>query len=195
MRMSLRFPIAVVLSIVFLAAPAWADYQAGMEAYNRGDYATALREWRPLAELGLAPAQFNLGLLYANGQGAPQDYVQARQWYEKAAIQGDALAQLNLGDIYGNGNGVPKDYQLALHWFRLSANQGNAMAQTKLGLMYERGNGVPQDVVMAQKWYILGAANGDNLGAEHRDALAKQMTPAQIFQAQQRARESKPKSK
>jgi TPR repeat protein len=63
MRMSLRFPIAVVLSIVCLAAPAWADYQAGMDAYNRGDYATALREWRPLAELGIAPAQFNLGLL------------------------------------------------------------------------------------------------------------------------------------
>ena len=68
------------------------------------------------------------------------------------------------------------------------------MAQTKLGLMYERGNGVPQDVVLAQKWYILGAANGDKLGAEHRDALAKQMTPAQMFQAQQRARESKPKA-
>ena len=189
-----RFTSTLVLSFVFLAAPAWADFQAGMDASNRGDYATALREWRPLAELGIAPAQFNLGLLYANGQGVPQDYVQARQWYEKAAIQGDALAQLNLGDIYGNGKGVPEDFQLALHWFRLSANQGNAMAQTKLGLMYERGKGVPQDVVLAQKWYILGAANGDKLGAEHRDALAKQMTPAQMFQAQQRARESKPKA-
>jgi len=188
-----RFTSTLVLSFVFLATPAWADYQAGMDASNRGDYATALREWRPLAELGIAPAQLNLGLLYANGQGVPQDYVQARQWYEKAAIQGDALAQLNLGDIYGNGKGVPEDYQLALYWFRLSAHQGNAMAQTKIGLMYERGNGVPQDVVLAQKWYILGAANGDKLGAEHRDALAKQMTPAQIFQAQQRVLEWKPK--
>ena len=193
--MSLRFTITLVLSVICLAAPAWADYQAGEEAYHRGDYATALREWRPLAELGIAPAQFNLGLLYANGQGVPQDYVQARQWYEKAAMQGDALAQLNLGAIYGNGNGVPEDYQMALYWFRLSANQGNAMAQTKLGLMYERGNGVPQDVVLAQKWYILGAANGDKLGAELRDALAKQMTPAQIAEAQQLARDWKPKGK
>jgi hypothetical protein len=47
-----RLPIAVLLSIVCLAVPAWADYQAGEEAYHRGDYATALREWRPLAELG-----------------------------------------------------------------------------------------------------------------------------------------------
>jgi len=191
--MSLRFTIALVLSVICLAASAWADYQAGEEAYHRGDYATALREWRPLAELGIATAQFNLGLLYANGQGVPQDYVQARHWYEKAAIQGDALAQLNLGVIYGNGKGVPEDYQLALYWFRLSANQGNAMALTKLGLMYERGNGVTQDFVLAHKWYILGAANGDKLGAELRDALAKRMTPAQIFQAQQRAREWKSK--
>jgi len=191
--MSHRFLIAVVLSIVCLAVPAWADYKAGEDAYNRGDYATALREWRPLAEQGITPAQFNLGLLYANGQGVPQDYVQARQWYEKAAIQGDASAQVNLGTLYVDGQGVSEDYQLALYWFRLSANQGNAMAHTKLGLMYERGNGVPQDVVLAQKWYILGAANGDKLGAEHREALAKQMTPAQIFQAQQRAREWKPK--
>lgn len=187
--MSLRFPITLVLSIVCLVVPALADYKAGEDAYNRGDYATAVHEWRPLAELGIAPAQFNLGLLYANGQGVPQDYVQARQWYEKAAIQGDALAQLNLGIIYGNGKGVPEDYQLALYWFRLSVNQGNAMALTQLGLMYERGNGVTQDFILAHKWYILGAANGDKLGAELRDALAKRMTPAQIFQAQQRALE------
>jgi TPR repeat protein len=192
---AVRPPAYALLLVLSFATPAWADFQAGVDAYDHGDYATALREWRPLAELGIAPAQLNLGLLYANGQGVPQDYVQARQWYEKAAIQGDASAQLNLGVIYGNGKGVPEDYQLALYWFRLSANQGNAMAQTKLGLMYERGNGVPQDVVLAQKWYILGAANGDKLGAEHRDALAKQMTPAQIFQAQQRARERMPKDK
>lgn len=193
--MSVRFNIAFVLVVVCLATPAWSDYKAGEDAYHRGDYATAVREWSPLAELGLAAAQFHLGQLYANGQGVPQDYVQARQWYEKAALQGDASAQLNLGVLYENGSGVPKDYQLALFWFRRSANHGNAMTLTKLGRMYEHGNGVPKDVVQAQKWYILGAADGDKLGAELRDALAKRMTPAQLFQAQERAREWKPKSK
>ena len=193
MRISFRFTIAPALSLVCLAPPAWADFKEGADAYHHGDYVTALREWQPLAEQGDAEAQFNLGQLYANGQGVHQDYVQARQWYEKAAVKGESLAQLNLGIIYGNGNGVPEDYQLALYWFRLSANHGNAMALTQLGLMYERGNGVTQDVVLAHKWYILGAANGDKLGAELRDALAKRMTPAQIFQAQQRAREWKPK--
>jgi TPR repeat protein len=192
--MSLGFIIALVLSFVCLPTPAWADYKAGMDAYYRGDYATAMREWSPLANLGLAAAQFHLGQLYANGEGVPQDYVQARQWYEKAALQGDSSAQMHLGVLYENGNGVPKDYQLALFWYRLSVNHGNAMTPTRLGRMYEHGNGVTKDVVQAQKWYILGAARGDKLGAELRDALAKQMTPAQLFQAQQLAREWKPRS-
>jgi TPR repeat protein len=101
---------------------------------------------------------------------------------------------MHLGVLYENGNGVPKDYQLALFWYRLSVNHGNAMTPTRLGRMYEHGNGVTKDVVQAQKWYILGAARGDKLGAELRDALAKQMTPAQLFQAQQLAREWKPRS-
>ena len=186
------FPVVLVISFVCLAVPTWADFQAGMDANKRGDYATALREWRPLAEQGFTAAQFNLGQLYANGQGVPRDYVQARQWWEKAAAQGDASAQVNLGVLYENGQGVPKDYKTAVYWFRRSAAHENAMALIKLGLMYEHGSGVPQDVILAQKWYILGAANGDKLGVERRDALAKRMTPAQLFQAQQRAREWEP---
>ena len=153
MRISLQFPITLVLSIVCLVVPALADYKAGEDANKRGDYATAVHEWQPLAE------------------------------------QGDANAQINLGTLYENGQGVSKDYQQALFWFRQAAKRGNAMALTKIGLMYERGTGVTQDFILAHKWYILGAANGDNLGAEFRDALAKRMTPAQIFQAQQRALE------
>ena len=195
MYISFRFPIAVLLSIVCLALPAFADYKAGEDAYNLGDYATALREWRPLAEQGDALAQYNLGLLYRKGRGAPQDDVQARQWYEKAAAQGQAKAQYNLGTLYLNGGGVPKDYQQALRWFRMAADQGEALAQTKIGIMYDDGQGVPHDFVQAHKWYSLAATNGDKPAAELRDALAKQMTPAQIAEAQQLAREWKPKGK
>ena len=77
----LRIPITLILSMVCFVLPAWADYQAGMDAYNRGDFATALREWRPLAEQGDAKAQFSFGLLYENGDGVPRDYTKARQWY------------------------------------------------------------------------------------------------------------------
>ena len=102
---AVRFPMAIVLSIICLVAPTWADFKAGENAYHRSDYATALRELRPLAEQGLAAAQFNLGLLYANGQGVQKDDAQARQWYEKTAVQGHANAQVRLGSLYDYGRG------------------------------------------------------------------------------------------
>ncbi len=94
MPFSLRFPIALVLSIVCLAAPAWADFQAGTYAYKSGDFATALREWRPLAEQGNAHAQFYLGVLYHNGYGVPKDFVQAHKWYHLAGANGDKSAAM-----------------------------------------------------------------------------------------------------
>jgi uncharacterized protein len=121
MRMSLRFPIAVVLSIVCLAVPAWADFKAGMDAYHRGDYATAMREWRPLAEQGDANAQYNLGMMYDFKKGVPQDFATARQWYKKAAAQGHAGAQNNLGGLYEFGHGVTQDYVRAYMWYNVAA--------------------------------------------------------------------------
>jgi uncharacterized protein len=187
--------IAIVLSCICLAAPARADFKAGVEAHHRGDYATALREWQPLAEQGNALAQYNLGLLYDIGQGAPKDYDQARQWYEKAAAQGQADAQVNLGILYDYGRSIQQDFKKAVYWYRLSAKQGNALAQRRLGSMYERGDGVEKDYVQAYMWYILGTTGGADRGSARKDALAKQMTPEQIAEAQKLAQEWKPKGK
>ncbi len=192
MPISLRFPIALVLSTICLAVPAWADFQAGMDAYFRGDYATALREWRPLAEEGDVDAQYNLGGLYYDGQGVPQNYGQARHWYEQAAAQGNVEAQRRLGVMYGNGYGVQQNYEQARQWFGKAAAQGLAYAQYGLGVLYENGYGVPQDYVLAYKWYNLAGANGNKDAATLRDALAKQMTPVQIDEAEKLAREWKP---
>ena len=74
-----RIATAVAL-LVSLTAPAWAGFDEGLAAYDRGDYATALREWRPLGEQGNAAAQFFLGLIYDNGQGVPHDYAEAAKW-------------------------------------------------------------------------------------------------------------------
>ncbi len=71
--------------ILGLTAPARAGFDEGAAAYIRGDYATALREWRPLAEQGNAKAQYSLGIMYGDGLGVPQDYVQAHMWYNLAA--------------------------------------------------------------------------------------------------------------
>lgn len=80
----------------------------GIEAYEAGDYAAALQEFRPLAEAGNSTAQFNLGWMYESGEGAPQDYEEAAKWYRKAAEQGNASAQYRLGWMYYTGQGVPK---------------------------------------------------------------------------------------
>ncbi len=69
------------------------SYQKGMDAYDRGDYGTALKEFRPLAEQGHTEAQMNLGIMYSQGQGVPKDYVQAYRWYTLAVGQGDDLAE------------------------------------------------------------------------------------------------------
>ena len=192
---ALRFPVALVLSIVCLTAPARADFKAGENAYHRGDYATALREWQPLAKQGDAVAQYHLGLLYANGQGVPKDDAQARQWYEKAAVQGHVEAQVNLGMLFDYGRGGPQDFKMAVRWYLRAANQGNELAQRKLGLLYERGDGVQQDFVQAYMWYKLGAASGVKAGIVLRDALAIRMTSDQLLEAQKLAREWRPKGK
>jgi TPR repeat protein len=130
-------------------------------AYEHGDYATALRLWRPLADQGNAEAQGHLGFLYAHGHGVPQDYTEAVRWYRKAADQGVARAQCNLGLAYHKGRGVPQDYADAMRWYRRAADQGHATAQYNLGLLYANGQGVPQDDAEAARWYRKSADQGN----------------------------------
>ncbi len=96
---------------------------AGVAAYKLGAYATALREWHPLAKQGNAKAQYNLGLMYRKGQGVPQDDAEALQWWRKAAEQGITEAQYNLGLMYSNGRGVRQDYVQAYAWYDLAASR------------------------------------------------------------------------
>ena len=98
------------------------DFKTGWDAYDHGDYATILR----IAEQGDAEAQNLLGIMYSNGEGVAQDYVEAVRWWRLAAKQGDAQGQFNLGVMYDLGFGVEQDYVQANHWFRLAAKQGNA---------------------------------------------------------------------
>jgi len=149
---------------------------------------------RKLAEAGNIDAQNQLGLLYYEGKGVPQSYGQAKEWFEKAAEQGHAGAQVNLGTLYFLGHGVSESDQEALFWFRNAAARRDALAFAKLGRMYERGQGVSQDFIQAHMWYNLSAAHGEKRAAEIRDALAKQMTPGQIAEAQRLAVEWKSKT-
>ena len=168
-------------------------YNEGLAAYDRDDWAAALREWRSLAEQGFPPAQYNLGLMYENGRGLPQDDAVALKWIRKAAEQDYPLAQVNLGARYYQGvRGASQDYVQASAWFRKAAELGYAPAQYALGGMYagdRYGNsrGMPQDYVQAYKWYKL-AAPGYRVGS-YDEWVVKKMTPAQLAEAKRLARE------
>ena len=180
----------VLAFLMALSSPVIAqDFQKGFAAYNAGDFATALQEWTPLAEAGDEFAQYNLGIMYNNGEGVLQDYKEAVKWYRLAAEQGYAKSQYNLGNMYRGGEGVPQDYKEAMKWYRLAAEQGTARAQINLAVMYRRGDGVLQDNTMAHMWYNIASANGDDESGKWRDKIATVMTPAAIEKAQAMARE------
>ena len=109
-----------------LTAPAWAGWEEGKAAYVRGDYATALREWRPLAEKGDATAQYNLGIMYEKGWGVPQDLAQAIQWYREAAKSGNIRFILHLATMYSLGKGVPTDFVRAYMFYSIGAEMGDS---------------------------------------------------------------------
>jgi TPR repeat protein len=102
-----------------------ARYKTGLSAYLNRDYATALKEWRPLAERKSenSAAQLFLGFMHGAGQGVPRDPAAAAEWYRRSAQQNNMLAQLRLGFIYRRGEGVPQDLVQAYLWASLAAQQ------------------------------------------------------------------------
>ena len=126
------FNAATIVLAFALASPVAAqDFWAGFKAHNLGDYAAALREWRPLAEQGHAMAQNNLGYMYRLGQGVPQDLVQSHMWYSL---------------------GVPQDLVQSHMWYSLVASQGsrNATDATK-SRDYLADMMTPEQLAEAQK--------------------------------------------
>ncbi len=159
----LSFLLALVL-VVSLAADPQMDAIASMA---RKDYAADLELVRPLALKGEAWAQSELGFMYENGYGVPQDYTQAMIWFRKAADQGDARAQNNLGVMHAKGEGVPRDYSQAMIWFRKAADQGYARAQNNLGRMYHKiSNWTDQAAAGSRNWWSIAmSADGTHLAA------------------------------
>ena len=91
-----------------------------------------------LANDGDSTSQFNLGVIYANGKGVPQDYKEAVRWYRMSADQGNALAQSNLGNRYYNGEGVPQDYKEAYAWWSVAKANDGELAVKNLGILTKK---------------------------------------------------------
>ena len=151
--MLLRIVSSLVLLIICITSSACAKGKppVDMENTRLNNEATA-RELLNLAEEGNVIAQNRLGLFYKVGKGVPQNYGQAKRWFEEAARQGHAEAQINLGTLYLQGDAPPRSAQMALFWYGRAAEQGDVPAFAKLGLMYQEAQGVPPDSVQAHMW-------------------------------------------
>jgi hypothetical protein len=140
------------------------DLSWGRFAYSAGYYAMAEKPFRNAAENGSAEAQGKLALMYAQGKGVTQDYVEAAKWLREAAEQGDGLAMFYLGDMHRQGQGVTRNSVEAVHWYRKGAEAGNVSAQNSLGIMLISGDGVFLDPIEAAneaaKWFRKAAEAG-----------------------------------
>ena len=178
------------LILVLAVLVALAGFQPGLAEDQ--DFKQLLED----AVQGDVCARSVLGLMYAMGEGVPENNREAGKWFRLAADQGNAEAQFNLGLMYDKGVGVPESDVEASKWFRLAADQGNAEAQFNLGFMYANGEGVPKDYVQAYIWANLAAAQGGDRvvkpeeqlegrgSIKFKNWLRKKMTAEQVAEAQ-----------
>ena len=185
-------PVFLFLVTLVWCDTAAADYQSAKSAYERGDYETALAEFRTLAGQDDPRGQFALGLMYQKGWGVDQEHGEALRWYQMAADQGVARAQNNLGVLYRRGLGVERSFERALHWFGKAAAQGFTRADFNLAEMHRLGEGVPRDPVQAYVWYEFPVTDlpgsGRSAAALRRSTLVNRMSVGELAEAEHRAR-------
>ena len=149
-----------------------------MDAYYKGDYETAAALLQPLADKGVARAQFRLAYMHFLGRGFSADRQEADRRIRAAlpairkfAEEGRAWAQSDLGSLYEDGLVLARDYNEAVRWYRLAAEQGYPGAQTNLGMMYARGRGVTSSRRTAIEWFQRAAKQGDSVAKHNLEAL------------------------
>ncbi len=131
--------------------------EAGLAAMERGHYATAIRSWMPLAEDGVPEAQNNIGHMYEEGLGVPQNYILAMNWYRQAADNDLPEAQHNMGLLYYHGYGVAQNLVESFSWFKKAADEDLMESEYMVGLAYERGDGVSLDYALAREYLLKSA--------------------------------------
>jgi hypothetical protein len=174
--------LALVGAVAFVlgAQPALADVKAGVDAWSRGDYALAVREWQGPAEAGDADAMFNLAQAYRLGRGVPADEARAETYYARAAAKGHVQA----ADTYGLMLFQSGRRELALPYVEDAARRGDPRSEYLLGIAYFNGDLVPKDWVKA--YALLTLANSAGL-PQAAPALAQMDASVPLTQRQQAA--------
>jgi tetratricopeptide (TPR) repeat protein len=139
------------------------------------DYSASRKQFERAVSLGNTAAMNAVALFYRDGYGVPQDYAEARRWYEESAAAANSpIAMNNIGNFYENGSGVTQDYAEARRWYEKAvAAAGSPVGMTNIGSFYENGRGVTQDYAEAQRWYEKAAAGGNSSAMVHLGDMYK----------------------
>ena len=181
------FGLASLWSAAAMAGP----YEDGSAAYRQGNFSRAMQLWQPVATSN-PEVQNDIGTLYMDGKGVPQNTTEALRWIARSAANGSSSGQNNLGGLYRDGKGVQRDFGKAFAFFAASAAQGNGGGQFNLGLVYAMGQGTRVDNLRAYMWFDI-ASNQVPKAAGFRDQIRAHMTPADFNNArsmEQRCRQS-----
>jgi len=155
------------------------QYQHGFGEMEEDDV-EAVKWMRKAALQGAAIAEYSLGLMLANGEGVPKNYLKAMEWLNKAARQGYVKGQFILGKIYAAGEITPTDHKQAIYWLSKVAKQGDTYAMSELAWSFKFvGNRVK-----AYSWWSIAVAEGDTSFTKWLDEMESIMTLEQIAQAQ-----------
>lgn len=164
-------------------------YDAGMAAYLKGDYQSAILAWTTVAAKD-PRAQVGLGdIYYRGGGGVAADPAQALVWYYKAGIAGDRWGELALAKVMLEDRGVKQDFAAANYWYRNAGLHGVGEAAFMAGALTEAGKGIRADIVETAAWYDLSDELGYPDGAAARDRVLAAMTEQQRSMYAQRVRE------
>lgn len=179
------------LIVVGISTLASADYEAGLDEYQRGHYASAIHEWRTAAEQGNPDSQFALGMMFERGQGVSASLDEAYKWYRLAADNGLTDAQVRLAELYLLER-LDGDSGSAVQWFERAAEAGNAAAQFQLGLLHLEGEGVDENAELAARWFELAAEQGhvaaqNNIGSLYETGRGVEQSYTRAFEWYERA--------
>lgn len=153
---------SLLSAICLMCGPVFgAALEDGRDAYHKGDYASALKLLRPLADQGNPEAQVFIGMSYEFGDSIAKNAKEAINWYRKAAQKGNADAAYNLGTMYEDGEGAAKNIPEAMKWFRMGAAKGDPLSQRELGTLYRDGNGIKRDPEQAARWFRMATGKND----------------------------------
>jgi uncharacterized protein len=166
MRMPFSSLAGLALSAALLAACATpghdeiqAQFDAGLKAYDAGDYQTAYKTWNDIGDYDLAALR-NVALMLRKGQGVAKNPEMALRKMLEAADQGLVTAEADAGEMIANGEAGPPDKAAAIPWLARAATAGHPIATFELGQIYEDGKAVPQDLKEARRLYKIAAEAG-----------------------------------